>query len=353
MKFRTEINTRRKGNLTHADRILMLGSCFSESIGQRMSSCKLQVDINPFGELYNPLSIARALLFLAQHRRMTDDSLVRTGNLWSSWLHHSRFSSVSPAEALSRMNNRLEQTERNTPDWLFITLGTAWVYEWKQTGEVVANCHKMPDHLFRRRLLSVSEGVETLSDAIRQFREVSPNLSVVLTVSPVRHLRDGAHGNQISKSTLLLICSELCSLPFVDYFPAYELLMDDLRDYRFYADDLVHPSSEAQEYVWQKWCDAFLSDSARQIGQEAEKMLRGMSHRPLSDDLVAYGDFCHALRRRMEAFQALHPDVDFRDECERLDGIVRSCQLKSERNEPVPLRQISSDTACHDADTKE
>lgn len=219
--------------------------------------------------------------FLAQHRRMTDDSLVRTGNLWSSWLHHSRFSSVSPAEALSRMNNRLEQTERNTPDWLFITLGTAWVYEWKLTGEVVANCHKMPDHLFRRRLLSVSEGVETLSDAIRQFREVSPNLSVVLTVSPVRHLRDGAHGNQISKSTLLLICSELCSLPFVDYFPAYELLMDDLRDYRFYADDLVHPSSEAQEYVWQKWCDAFLSDSARQIGQEAEKMLRGMSHRPL------------------------------------------------------------------------
>ena len=309
MKFRTEIDSSRKGTIAHGDRILMLGSCFTESIGQRMLRNKLNVDINRF---------------LSERRRLSSDDLVKTGNLWSSWLHHGCFSSVSKSETLTRINERLDQTESQTPDWLFITLGTAWVYELVANGQVVANCHKMPDRLFRRRLMSVVEGVNALRHAFKCFRDAYPGVSIVLTVSPVRHLRDGLHGNQVSKAALMMLCNEFETEGEADYFPSYELLIDDLRDYRFYADDLVHPSLSAQNYVWEKWCEAFLSEQTRQIGQEAEKLLRGMSHRPLSDDHGAYRSFCHTLSQKMEAFQALHPSVDFRDECRQLHEIINT-----------------------------
>ena len=246
------------------ERLLLMGSCFATNIGTRLVEAKFACDVNPYGVLYNPMSISAALREALEGKVYRADDLQAYGGLWHSPMHHGDFSAPTAEEALERINTRLEalREELKGLDVLVATWGTAWVYEDAQTGRIVGNCHKRPERCFRRRRLAVEEVTDDWCDLVGRLRAANPRLRVLLTVSPIRHLRDGLHANQLSKATLLLAADRLVeAMPdVVGYFPAYELLNDELRDYRFYAADMVHPSDVAVDYVWQRFCEACLTD---------------------------------------------------------------------------------------------
>lgn len=242
----------------HDARLLVMGSCFAEHMGTRLQQIKWRAVVNPFGVLYNPLSIAEALGRLIDAHRYGEDELAEfPDGGWNTWLHHSRYSHPDRREALDAINNSMEAAAGMLAqaDWLVLTLGTAWVYRLKEDGRVVGNCHKVPEREFVRQRLSVDEIVETYVRLLDRLWSVNPGARVLLTVSPVRHLKDGLHGNQLSKATLLLAVDELCRrMPErCVYFPAYEVLMDELRDYRFYAEDMCHPTQQAVNYIRERF----------------------------------------------------------------------------------------------------
>ena len=231
--------------IDHKSHMLMLGSCFSENMGRKLQNAFFQTDINPFGILYNPFSIRNSIDYLIECKEFSKEDVFQYGSLWHSFSHDSSFSDISQEECLRKINSRLKQTADNLckTDFLFITFGTAWVFELTGSGETVANCHKLPAKEFRRRRLSVNEIADEYQTLIARLQTSFPQLQIIFSISPIRHWKDGAHENIISKSTLLLAIEELeKSLPNVHYFPAYEIMMDELRDYRFYAKGKFHPS---------------------------------------------------------------------------------------------------------------
>ena len=272
--------------LRHSDKLLVMGSCFAEHIGGRLEQMKFRTVVNPYGVLYNPLSIAEALTRLIEQRPFTEEELHEfPDGGWNTWLHHSRYSHPDKQEALLAINTNMKKawcqlTEANT---LIITLGTAWVYKLADTAMVVGNCHKVPERSFTRQRLQVREIVEALDAVIHRISKINPKLRVLFTVSPVRHLKDGLHGNQLSKSTLLLATDELCKLhpERCHYFPAYEIVMDELRDYRFYAEDMHHPSAQAIDYIWLRLAQCAFSTQTMQYLKEYEPIRKGLLHRPL------------------------------------------------------------------------
>ena len=278
--------------LRPADRILTLGSCFADEVAQRMADSGLQVLANPFGTLYNPLSVAQALEALVDGRRLDDACLVFHDGLWHSWLHHGRFSRPDRDACLAACHSAMAQarTDLAGADLLVLTFGTAFVFELRQptapdAPRVVANCHKLPPDTFLRRRLSVDEIVAAWRPLLVRLRDFNPGLKVLFTVSPIRHMADGAHGNQLSKASLLLAVDRLLEAPARQpqalYFPAYEILLDELRDYRFYAPDLVHPSPTAADIVWHRFQEAFFSPADRQqLHLAARRALRDR-HQPL------------------------------------------------------------------------
>ena len=231
--------------ITHAHQLLLIGSCFTEHIGQKLFERKFNTLINPFGIVYNPHSIAQCINRLsAENQAFEAEMLFENAGLWHSWEHHGYFSHPDKNEALKGLNSayRVAADHLKKTDFLMLTLGTAEVFELRETHQIVANNHKMPASLFTSRRLSVAEIVETFKNALSNLKQINPSIQVILSVSPVRHLRNGMIENQRSKATLILACEALCSqLDNTHYFPAYELLMDDLRDYRFYTSDMLHP----------------------------------------------------------------------------------------------------------------
>ena len=244
MEFRTPVHIAPFGfRIGHSHKGLLIGSCFADRIGRIMRNHKLPVTVNPFGTLFNPASIAATLKRLEERRSYDAGDLTRYEERWISFDHHGAFDGSDCEQTLRRINEALETGAEalRTADYAILTLGTAWVYELRDTGRIVANCHKLPAAMFRRRRMSASEIVETLGEAITRFL---PGRKTILTVSPIRHLGDGATENTLSKSTLILAAHALTeSLPECRYFPAYEILMDDLRDYRFYANILYDGST--------------------------------------------------------------------------------------------------------------
>ena len=232
-------------SFSYEDRVVMMGSCFAENIGRKLEENKFSVDINPFGTLYNPASVAEGLRMLLRPERFTSGDLFRHEGVYHSFTHHSRFSAPSEEECLDHINSRLSQSSDflRKATRLVITLGTAFVYRLKSDGRIVSNCHKLPEKMFDRQRLSTQEIVEDWKPLLLALWEQNPALKILFTVSPIRHWKDGAHENQLSKATLLLATDALQKdYPGrIAYFPAYEILMDELRDYRFYADDMLHP----------------------------------------------------------------------------------------------------------------
>lgn len=282
--------------ISYTDKLMLLGSCFAENIGEKLTINKFQVDINPFGILYNPLSLKSALTDLLERRIFTGKDLFEHHGVYHSFAHHSRFSSVEAQECLSMINERMIRSAQwlREADRLIITFGTAFVYHQKETGQVVSNCHKLPEKYFHREKMNVEQIVTEWKELIEKLRAENPKLKLLFTVSPIRHWKDGAHENQLSKATLLLAIDQLVNeFGFCSYFPAYEIVMDELRDYRFYAEDMIHPSGQTVGYIWQRFTETQLSKEALSLMAEWEKLKKALEHRPFNPKTESYKNFLH------------------------------------------------------------
>lgn len=303
-------------SIEHSDRLLLIGSCFTENIGAYLQDYKFNTLINPFGIVYNPVSIARCLMrLLNKNQYFTQDELFEHLGLWRSWEHHSRFSGPYADMTLQTINDNYQHAADHlqNSNRLLLTLGTSVVSILNETGQIVANNHKIPTQNFTSQRLSVALVSEVLGGVLEQVKAAIPDIKIVLTVSPVRHLRLGTVENQRSKAVLLLACDEICrALPdCTSYFPAYEWLMDDLRDYRFYAPDMIHPSETATAYIWQQFNDTFFTASVKSLNQRIEKIQAAVRHRPFNPDTPEHTAFKTEQLRRIEMLTAEYPYLDF------------------------------------------
>ena len=294
MKFRTEIEVAPLAEgVEYGAKIFALGSCFAENISERMAKAKFSITSNPLGILFNPLSIANALERLADTRTFTVCDIQEGRESFFSFDAHSSLDGKSHTEAFANLNKAVANGAKALAEakWVFLTFGTAWVYE--REGKVVANCHKQPASQFERKRLSVGEIVERFD---RLFNGVLSDKKVILTVSPVRHIGDGLQENSISKAILRLAVEELVSkYENAHYFPSFEILIDDLRDYRYYGEDLAHPSKMAVDYVWERFCEAVLSKEAKQLLPKVEQIVTAAGHRPFNPDSEAHRTFCRKM----------------------------------------------------------
>ena len=286
-------------SLDYSTGIVSLGSCFSDEMGERLAESGFHVDSNPFGTLYNPASIASALRRIMYDSEITVNDLVEHEGLWHSWHHHGSFSRPTPEECLDACNNRIHLAHQNLKQatLLMITFGTAWIFE--LPDRVVANCHKLPQQMFHRRRMTVDDITALWRPLLEELHACYPTLHTLFTVSPIRHLGDGLHGNQLSKSTLLLAIDELvdselpkprkkrggkqleAERPYTVYFPAYEVLLDELRDYRFFGNDMAHPSTLGGEVVWDRFQRATMCPAVRDQAHFNHKQSRRDHHIPL------------------------------------------------------------------------
>lgn len=271
-------------------RVLLVGSCFADEVGQKMLMGGMKAMVNPFGTLYNPASIAASLLRSISEREYGGDAveLVKgeADGVWHSWMHHSRFSSINKEELLAKMNRTMHEVADflREADVLVVTLGTAIIYRLKKSGMLVANCHKQVDGLFDRCSLTAYDIADQWQMLLQLLESVNPRLKIIFTVSPIRHKRDGYHANQVSKGILLQAVDALTQASPTKaccYFPAYEIMMDELRDYRFYASDMIHPSEVAVEYIWQRFQDTFFDNKTKDAVAKAMKEWRSQQHRTI------------------------------------------------------------------------
>lgn len=296
MIFRTEISPRpSEFQISHSQYGLTIGSCFSDSIGSHLENAKFTLLRNPLGVVYNPISIHNALQILCGKRTLSEHDLFEQHSVWKSYLLHSSFASINKNEVLERCATVQQSfsSKFQTLDYCIITLGTAWIYELKSTGEVVNNCHKTAACNFNRKQLSVAEILQSLTQTVELLQSINRHIHIIFTISPVRHWSDGAHGNQVSKSLLFVALNELQKLNNrIHYFEAYELLMDDLRDYRFYESDLLHPNSQAVSYIWQQFAASYFSADTQEIIQQIRSVHKAMKHRPFQAQSKEYQTFC-------------------------------------------------------------
>lgn len=301
MKFRTETEFAAKGEISYRDNLMFIGSCFSENIGTYFERHLFRTDLNnPFGILFNPASIAKAVRRLLSETPYSDNDLFLHNGVWNSYDHHSDFSDTEKEKCLAKMNDKLKESSQflKNATILFITFGTAWIYRQKANGEIVSNCHKMPANTFLREKLSVHDIVNEYTDLFHTSPFSDKKTRVIFTVSPVRHTKDGLHENQLSKATLLLAIDELQKrFDFVEYFPSYEMLLDDLRDYRFYNEDMVHPNNTAIKYLTEK-LSSYFSEETKMLMNEAEQIASAESHRPFNPQSNEYQNFISSIHEK-------------------------------------------------------
>lgn len=329
MRFRTEVkidSSQLKINHNHS--LLLIGSCFVEHMGKKLNDTKFNVLINPYGVLYNPLSISASLHEIVEKKEYCKGQLFNHQGLWHSAMHHSSFSNVSQTEVLEHINREINTAYNfiNQSDYLVVTFGSAWVYHNKlqnnkigiETSSVVGNCHKLPERYFNRRLISVSEITKEWNSLLVDLFSINPSMKIIFTVSPIRHLRDGLQGNQLSKSTLLLAIHELKKQwnEQVVYFPAYEIVLDELRDYRFFSDDMCHPSLLAIEYIWEKFTGSFLSPESLAIIEECNQINKALSHRPFNPESKEHQRFLRTLIDKIEKLSKRYPNLALNKELE-------------------------------------
>jgi hypothetical protein len=299
--------------VSHQSKILSLGSCFAQTIGQKMINAKFDCMVNPFGTIFNPYSLEILLEAALFNDRFEERLICERDGLFFHYYAHSDLVATTKEKLIERLTVQRDQTrvylEQGTH--LILTLGTAWVYELEGFG-TVANCHKQPSSLFSKRLLTIEEMESRLSNLFDNFSRVYPNLKVILTVSPVRHLKDGVAENQLSKSQLRVLCANLEKrFSSLSYFPAYEIMMDELRDYRFYKSDLIHPTVEAEDYIWQKWQSSHFSAETQTKSEEIRKINLELSHRTLNPNSPAHLKFQENLLQKLER---LNSKFDFSSE---------------------------------------
>jgi hypothetical protein len=318
MDFRLEFSPKPfKEKIEHKDHLMLVGSCFTEQIGSKLSAHRFRTIENPNGILFNPVSIVRNLISYMEHQQYSAADLFLENELWGSWHHHTRFSGMDQQAVLQHINQSQQDAHEflGKADWLLLTLGSAFVYE--KEGTVVANCHKVPTDKFTKRLLSTEEVISTLDTGIHRLKHFNPNLKIIFTISPVRHLRDGFVENNRSKATLIGAVHQLVDkFDKLFYFPAYELVIDDLRDYRFYAEDMVHPNYAATNYVWEKFVQACIADSSQALMKEINMINAAKNHKPFNPNSAAHKKFLQDNLQKLEQLASRYDYIDFKEALE-------------------------------------
>ncbi|MDT8414076.1 MAG: GSCFA domain-containing protein [Flavobacteriaceae bacterium] len=302
--------------LGYGDNIFGIGSCFAVHMSQKFAFYKFEQSVNPFGILFHPLAIEKLFEYTANNVSINREDLVFQNEKWFCWHAHSDIHHNSEDDLLALVNTKLLQTrqELQTVSVCIITLGTAWVYKHKQHNQVVANCHKVPQHHFEKCLLSVSEVERSLGQICKYLHVLNPHLKVIFTISPVRHLKDGFVENQRSKSHLISALHHFLEInqnPNISYFPAYELVMDELRDYRFYAPDLLHPNEVAIDYIWARFTEKYISSEGLATMQKVSDIQKRLQHRPFDRNTEMYKKFQQELYLKMDALQKQWPHINF------------------------------------------
>jgi hypothetical protein len=323
--FRTELNIASSPfKINHRSKLLTIGSCFSQVIGERLSNNKFDVFVNPFGTIFNPVSITRLLENSMINNFEGIDSSVESSGVWFNHHVHSDFYGTTKEELYSKLKTNLKQVHEYLlqSDTLIITLGTAFVYKLKSNNEIVANCHKVPANNFTKELLTVDEIVNSFGNFINQFKIQNLKFKIILTVSPVRHTKDTLPLNAVSKSILRVACHELSEhFPEVFYFPSYEIMTDDLRDYRFYKEDMIHPTEVAEEYIWNKFSDVYFDQKTKEIIKEWSAVSKALEHKPFRLDSAEYRIF---LTETLKKLELLKGKININEEIEKLKNKLPS-----------------------------
>jgi len=304
--FRTTFEIPQNKVIDHQSGILLLGSCFSENIGNKLAEYKFPVSINPFGILYNPESIAQSIEMIINNKSFCSNDLFEQNGVFKSFYHHSRFSDVDENTCLKNINTSISTAHKHLKKskLLLLTFGTAWVYQLNKTKQIVSNCHKVQAKYFDRFKLSTHQIINRYKELILRIQAINPEIQIIFTVSPVRHLKDGAAENQLSKATLIMASHQLVNdIDNCFYFPSYEIMMDDLRDYRFYNDDMVHPSAVAVNYVWDKFCDYAVSNNSQKLMTDINKITQAINHRPFNPETEAHQKFLKKTLRKMKTLE--------------------------------------------------
>lgn len=309
--FRTTIKLNPSNyKISHYDKVFLLGSCFSENIHNKLIFNGFFSFSNFFGTIYNPISIANTLRLLIKDLTLEENDFILHDNKWSCFYTNTLFYNKDlcflKKQLAEEINNKSYSFSKSS--YLIITLGTSWVYKYLETGKIVSNCHKIPNNKFEKTLLKINNITETYIELINNLNKINPELKIIFTISPVRHLSDGFYENQISKSTLFLLVDNLIKkFDNIEYFPAYEVFIDDLRDYRFYAEDMIHPSKQGIEYVWNIFKERYFNTETNEICKKVEKINTAIIHKPYDTDSTEYKDFYNNLIYKKQELIALNP----------------------------------------------
>ncbi|MBM1105906.1 GSCFA domain-containing protein [Aurantibacter crassamenti] len=314
MKLQTQIPLQKSVNqIAYKSHLLILGSCFSEHIGAKFEHFKFQSLQNPFGILFHPKAIENLIERSVSSTLYSEKEVFFQNERWHCFDAHSVLSDTSKDALLLKLNKGLEASKKRIKEasHIIITLGTAWVYRKVENERIVSNCHKIPQSEFKKELLSVYEVINCLKNCIQQIRKINKNVAIVFTVSPVRHLKDGFVENQKSKAHLIAAIHEIIEQDSALYFPSYEIMMDELRDYRFYETDMVHPNQLAVDYIWLKFKKAWISNTAFSSMEKVEEVQKGLQHRPFNEQSEQHQKFIKTLEKKITYLQQEYPFMKF------------------------------------------
>ena len=312
MEFRTKVPIApQEPKVAYSSKVLLLGSCFVENIGKKLEYFKFRNLLNPFGILFHPAAILNLLKRVKSGYVFTEADIFHHNEAWHSYEAHSDLNAVEKEEILEKLNAAVKETAAflESATHVIITPGTAWGYRLKESGEMVANCHKVPQKNFSKE---ITDAKNALFEAVAIVRELNPEAQIIFTVSPVRHLKDGFVENQLSKAKLITAVQEIvASEEKCAYFPAYEIMMDELRDYRFYAEDMVHPNKTAVDYIWQKFQEAWIASEASAVMKQVDTIQKGLLHRPFNEASEAHQKFRRDLQQKIEKLEKEVPQIRF------------------------------------------
>jgi len=329
MNFMVNIDLRKPPRqINYEDKILLIGSCFTEHIGNSLEELKFSVLQNPNGILFDPRSVSQSLVSYIENRQYNEKDFFQLNEIWHSWRHHSRFSNTNLNEAVRIVNTSQQMAHQflKQADWIIVTLGSSFSYQLteqaanaggdpREAGAGVANCHRAPAQWFNKHLMTVDEIILNLDDALRQLFQLNPGLNIVFTVSPVRHIRDGVVDNNRSKARLIEVVHQLVSkYDNLNYFPAYELVIDVLRDYRFFDTDLVHPNYMATEFVLEKFAESFIDEPTQKLMQEIKSLVTARKHKAFQPDTTAHQQFLKTYFEKAKVLKEKYSFLDLDEE---------------------------------------
>ena len=316
MQLQTNIplSPQQHNQIDYNSQLLLVGSCFTENIGDKLKYFKFQNSVNPFGIVFHPRAIEKLITYSSNEKEFSEDDLFFLNEQWHSFDAHSKLSNTDKQQLLADLNTAVRSTIQQIKDstHIIITLGSAWVYRHIESDKIVANCHKVPQKKFLKEILPVDTITESLEAIISLIRIMNSKAVVIFTVSPVRHLKDGFVENSSSKAHLISAVYEVTEpRKSIYYFPAYEIVMDELRDYRFYADDMIHPNQTAIDYIWQKFQHVWISEEASQTMNDVDSIQKGLNHKPFNPSSEQHIKFRSSLNKKMEALLQAFPFMKF------------------------------------------